>query len=188
MSKSFTKGMLQRDMNDVVNTGLWSLVMELVKQHNPEGSAGDRSDQLKAAMAYLTCIGSPVLGKRGRTWTGSTWSMMYSGIIIDWTWHLDVRACTEINNAQASNLVAASHTVLDEYFKLDLQGVHGKSSLPMFVYHYKDGAKTGLMVTPIGDFVFPRKRFLLGAYISHLFAGFSGFIANLVRVCACRQL
>ncbi len=44
--------------------------MELVKQHNAEGPAGDRSDQSKATMAYLTCIGSPVPDKRGSTWIG----------------------------------------------------------------------------------------------------------------------
>ena len=61
MSKAFTKGMLQRDINDVVNTGLLSLVMELVKQHSTEALAGDRIDYFKAAMAYLTCIRSPVV-------------------------------------------------------------------------------------------------------------------------------
>ncbi len=78
--------------------------MELMNQQNAEGPAGDRSDQIKAAMAYLTCNGSPVLDKRGSTWTGSTWSTIYSGIIMYWTWQ-DVRTCTEINNAQVSNLV-----------------------------------------------------------------------------------
>ena len=51
----------------------------------------------------------------------------------------------------------------------------------MFVYPYKDGARTGLMVKPVGGFDSSRKRFLSGAYMNICLQDFE---ASLRTLCA----
>ena len=75
-----------------------------------------------------------------------------------------MRHCCKSNDAQVSNpeeLKQATQCWMSTS-SWDLQGVHGRDSLPTFVYRYKDGGKTGLIVQPIGGFRFPKKRFLSG--------------------------